>query len=815
MLHGFGMSVDYNRILRVEAQIEASVLKCMELNNGLYIPPDVVFGRHVFFAVDNVDFAEDTPDGKNTVHGTAMAIYQRQEPDDVAVELAVDPGDQCRRSIRQLPESVTTLLECPAPPGKPVGPTFPQFSFRTEDQLPLYIKKQDFTWLLGRSLTRKINNGEIEDDQPPSTDIPVWSGYNSTMRSPMPLTRVGNPPLIAAPAHEWQTLLTILMQAQNIKTMVVGQNRRTAISLDMGLYQPAKKLQMTRQDLEHIILRPGELHIVMAQLRTIGAFIEDSGLDMCWVESDLYAPSTVKQILGGNHVKRGEAAHTITLQALFSLYQGAFFVKHPAVRTIIEQSANQLSDACKKGDKQDITAKHEELAQTITSTELAAKMEQFDADHEDRPLFMFTREYMAMVMEMMMFIRAVRTGDWDLHLEALQFFVKYFFAHDMLNYARMIPVSLAEMEIVKETDPEIYQEFQNGNWVVNKNAKVPFCAVGADHALEHVNRSMKVSGGLIGIMLNPTARTKYFLIAPELARLAEQGKLMAGTSSKTQTSNHNLTTAVRLREERNVQQLTASIQRFTNPFTVEDPDLFNLVTKVRMPEKVKKDLCDQGVIGNKLLETFVKERIQTAEKSIWDVVKKHKLLTWKTTGKTVRVATKDKIIELKEDRCLFARMMVICKSRPEIEIKEAVGVYEFSVVPRSMFAADGNMLHCSAKSALMSILEKHPNDRSVEQAEPTNQFANANVQIKVAIVDGMAEVKSLEKPDWIKTCSDLADHFAATIVEKYQDADEIHLIFDRFVTAADIYLVAFLFILVIVTYINEHVLLLLGMYHFL
>ena len=111
---------------------------------------------------------------------------------------------------------------------------------------------------------------------------------------------------------------------------------------------------------------------------------------------------------------------------------------------------------------------------------------------------------------------------------------------------------------------------------------------------------MKVSGRLIGITLNPTAHTKYFLIAPELARLAQQAKLMAGTSSKTQTSHHNLTTAVRLREEWNVQQLTASIQHFTNPFTVEDPDLFNLVTKVRMPKKVKKDLCNQSVIGNKL-----------------------------------------------------------------------------------------------------------------------------------------------------------------------------------------------------------------------
>ena len=87
-------------------------------------------------------------------------------------------------------------------------------------------------------------------------------------------------------------------------------------------------------------------------------------------------------------------------------------------------------------------------------------------------------------------------------------------------------------------------------------------------------------------------------------------------------------------------------------------------------------------------------------------------------------------------------MMVICKSCPEIDIKEAVGVYEFSVVPRSMFAADGNMLHCSAKSALMGILEKLPNDRSNDRS-----VCHADVQIKVAIVDGMGEVQALEKPD--------------------------------------------------------------------
>ena len=124
------------------------------------------------------------------------------------------------------------------------------------------------------------------------------------------------------------------------------------------------------------------------------------------------------------------------------------------------------------------------------------------------------------------------------------------------------------------------------------------------------------------------------------------------------------------------------------------------------------------------------------------------------------------------------------------------------------------MLHCSAKNALMSILEKLPSDRSVEQAEPNDQLANADGQIKVSIVDGMAEVLALEKLDWIKTCSDLANDFTVTIFHEYLGADEVRVIFDRFVTSADIYLVTFVFILVIISYINGYVILLLGiMYH--
>lgn len=195
---------------------------------------------------------------------------------------------------------------------------------------------------------------------------------------------------------------------------------------------------------------------------------------------------------------------------------------------------------------------------------------------------------------------------------------------------------------------------------------------------------------------------------------------MAGVSSKPEGRHHNVTTAVLAREEKGAAQLTATIERF------------NLVTKVVMPEMVKKDFCEQSEIGRRLFDCFVKERVQSGEVNLWSPMKKRKLLTWKTSAKVVKVTAGDKIAELQEDRSLFARMMMVCKSRPEIDIKETVGQYKFSVVPRSLFAADSTMLHCSSKSNLMNILEKLNDNRNNRRVASPNED-----QVKVTIVDGM------------------------------------------------------------------------------
>ena len=71
----------------------------------------------------------------------------------------------------------------------------------------------------------------------------------------------------------------------------------------------------------------------------------------------------------------------------------------------------------------------------------------------------------------------------------------YFFALDMLNYARMTPVYLSQMFAVKETDFDTWEYLSNGGFCVNKS-KVPFTSIGADHGIEQENRALKVVGGI-------------------------------------------------------------------------------------------------------------------------------------------------------------------------------------------------------------------------------------------------------------------------------------------------------------------------------
>lgn len=103
--------------------------------------------------------------------------------------------------------------------------------------------------------------------------------------------------------------------------------------------------------------------------------------------------------------------------------------------------------------------------------EIMDKMDIFDEAHKNSPMFKVFRQYMRMVLEMLMFLRAVHIADWEVHLKALE-----------IRYLRSISSLIIDWITM-------YAEFKDGNWEVNKNPRVPFCTLGADNSLEHINRS--------------------------------------------------------------------------------------------------------------------------------------------------------------------------------------------------------------------------------------------------------------------------------------------------------------------------------------
>ena len=55
-----------------------------------------------------------------------------------------------------------------------------------------------------------------------------------------------------------------------------------------------------------------------------------------------------------------------------------------------------------------------------------------------------------------MYVRATCEKNFQLHLESTEALIKYFFAHDYLNYARLLPIYLSCMQSTEKNHPDVW-----------------------------------------------------------------------------------------------------------------------------------------------------------------------------------------------------------------------------------------------------------------------------------------------------------------------------------------------------------------------
>ncbi|PIK61642.1 hypothetical protein BSL78_01460 [Apostichopus japonicus] len=223
--------------------------------------------------------------------------------------------------------------------------------------------------------------------------------------------------------------------------------------------------------------------------------------------------------------------------------------------------------------------------------------------------------------------------------------------------------------------------------------------------MQHLMKQMKVRAGLIGISNNANARQRFFMAAPELSCLSKEFKSQFDAEVGKATEHRDLGPSAVKMEHDAIDKIKAAILSHGNPFATEGDQLHNLITHAYIPDEYVPQILNIDATGQTLYEAYVSERIN-GDVSLWAPVKKQNKKMYMSGNKEASVKLRDKTVDLKETKDLYGRLMVLARSNRDIDLKQAIGNYEFTLTQRALFAPNGAMLPCTDKSKLIHLLEK-------------------------------------------------------------------------------------------------------------
>ena len=761
LLHAAGHSVGYRSVLRIDNAIANDALEQSKKQNGVVIPRNILetpLQGYVRYAGDNIDINEETLSGMGTFHATQYAVLRPKAASQSKTDLHIHP---CSSNTLKVPEDFNKLENAHMTSGKP-EPFFParvdQQFFEPDRQEIADASAMDMAWVLGRQ-------------QQSVTNIPGWSGFNqkySTNDSPQ--TEIGPLPIINAPAHDFDTIWTVITKCQAITEQL--RETYTVITFDEQLYCKAKMLQWQKKDdTTDLVIMLGSFHTQMNFCKVIGKHMEGAGLKDIWVQSGVYGENTAENIEKGKIWNKVFRAHKLTFEALWRILWPEITLWAQENNKDIDINLQGLAEKMINDFNEKIQRVESPLTAFLDEVDKASSLlKDFDTAREKDPTLRYWRTYMELVSILLRFTHAIRDGDWHLYLSSFAEMLPWFAAHDRVNYMRWGAVYLADMKLLPQVAPAVHQGFVAGGFVTKETRQQMFNQVPDDQALEHVNKIGKTAGGLIGITQNDQARDRWCLTYNERACLSDDTKEMFNINVEDDTSGkHKDFGPSRLK--RDLDDVTCIVKqlRSTHVFEGQSTELVSLTTGEVATDRARNDMLGAEEVGKRKMSEFVKVRLVHKTVKFHDRIKLQKLHTFQTKY-IVQVNVGKEAVSIKADRDLFQKVIVALEAGRDVDVDKLLE-HELSPVPLSLATLDGDLRLPTNKAELKKVLEQ-----GTGQAQPP-----ANHDKTCSVIDGMAIVQALGNQAAVKTFGDLADRFYHVISSQFSHSVlRVDVVFDRY-----------------------------------
>jgi hypothetical protein len=436
------------------------------------------------WAADNIDHNLCTLDGLNSVHVTGVIAMSTSLTGELPQGSFGTIGLRRMERVR-----VSELQRTNA---------IPIITYRSPDESPLTtfkfkpILELQFPYKLPESFNCDVLYHAGYFSHSSLSPRPNWSGFMQVISvgSHPPPANISMLPIIDLNSNDRNCIYSVLVF---ISKQAKAMNLPTpCVTFDQPLWQ--KAVEITLSESLNVVCRLGGFHLLMSFLGSIGSVMSGSGLEEAL--ECCYGPNAVTHMLTGKAFARAVRGHFLTEAALmvhlmnlvvdsdnsesdFSQEDMDYLIKfyHAVEEKQVGFSESRCSEAMNK-----FISHLNNVKETLASRSRTAK------------LWLF---YMDCVVTVKLFLRAERTGDWNLHLIAVERMLNVLAATGHNHYAKCARLYLQLMHDLPTSHPWLYEKFVNDNCHSVRRSDRFWAGLSTDLIIEQVMmRSIKDKGGL-------------------------------------------------------------------------------------------------------------------------------------------------------------------------------------------------------------------------------------------------------------------------------------------------------------------------------